>query len=130
MKISSKGRYALRIMVELADNDKNLLSIKDVANRQGISMKYLEQIVAKLCKSGLVEGFRGPNGGYKLTRSPEAITIAAILEATEGKIEIVDCLGENVKCERADKCKTKTCWDKLNSNIINYLKSVSLRDLM
>lgn len=130
MKISSKGRYALRVLVELADSKDELMSLKEISIRQDISIKYLEQIVAKLCKNGIVEGFRGPNGGYKLLKDPKEITIADILEATEGELKIVDCLGENQNCDRMKICKTKNCWERLNANINEYLKSVSLQDLL
>lgn len=127
MKISSKGRYALRIMVDLAQKDE-LTSIKEISIEQGISLKYLEQIVAMLQKANLVEGFRGPNGGYKLTRKPENIPLSEILEATEGKISIVGCLSGD--CDKSNACKTRNVWEKLNQNIYDYLKSVTLIDLI
>lgn len=127
MKISSKGRYALRIMVDLAQKDE-LTSIKEISTEQGISLKYLEQIVAMLLKANLVEGFRGPNGGYKLTREPENIPLSEILEATEGKISIVGCLSGG--CDRSNDCKTRNVWEKLNQNINDYLKGVMLSDLI
>ncbi len=127
MKISSKGRYALKIMVDLAQKNE-LTSIKEISTEQGISLKYLEQIASMLLKANLVEGVRGPNGGYKLTRKPENIQLSEILEATEGKISIVECLSTG--CDRSNACKTRNLWEKLNQNIYDYLKSVTLKDLI
>lgn len=130
MKISTKGRYALRIMIDLAEQKNQLTPIKDIAQRQEISIKYLEQIVSMLFKKNLVEGFRGPTGGYKLTKSPDKINVAEILEATEGPIAIVECLEKNNTCKREKICKSKNCWNKLNFLISDYLKSVTLQDIL
>lgn len=132
MMISTKGRYALRVMIDLAQNGKeNYVSLKDVAQRQNISMKYLEMIVAILNKGHLVKSLRGKSGGYKLTKSPSEYKVGEILKLTEGTLAPVMCLEENADvCERAGDCMTLPLWQKLDSVISQYLDSVTLEDVL
>ena len=132
MMISTKGRYALRVMIDLAQNDTGeYISLKDVAQRQGISMKYLEMIVSLLHKGHMVESQRGKSGGYRLIREPSEYTIEAILKLTEGTLAPVNCLGNDVNsCERAENCITLPLWKRLDDVIGNYLNSVTLQDLL
>lgn len=132
MMISTKGRYALRVMTDLAENGKNeYISLKDVAKRQNISMKYLEIIVAALNKGNLLISLRGKNGGYKLSKEPKDYTISEILKLTEGTLAPVMCLEEGIEnCERAGYCTTLPLWKKLDSVINNYLDSVTLDDVI
>lgn len=129
MKISTKGRYALQVMVEFAVHDGEVLSLKSVAESQGISLKYLEQIVQKLVKDQLLLSFRGANGGYKLAKQPNEITVAAILNATEGSLSVVNCLDQKT-CGNVCHCRVRKCWHKLNLLIDDYLRNVSLAELL
>ena len=132
MMVSTKGRYALRVMIELAQRDgDDYVPLKELAQRQGISDKYLEAIVKLLVKGGLVAGARGKGGGYRLSRAPEAYTVLSILERIEGKLAPVSCLEqEPVRCSRAPDCATLPLWEGLHARIEAYLGSVTLRDLM
>jgi len=132
MKISSKGRYALRMMIDVAENNKaGLITIKDVAERQKISTKYLEQIVTHLTRSKLLRSGRGAQGGYMLTKKPDEYTIGEILRAIEGDFAPVACLSDEVNlCERADMCKTLGFWEGLYKVIDQYVDSVTLADLI
>ena len=132
MLISTKGRYALRVMLSLAEhNSDEYIPLQLIADEQEISEKYLESIIVVLSKAGLVRGARGKNGGYKLTRSPKEYYIGEILKLTEGSLCPVSCLEDNPnKCERAESCKTLPMWEKLNTIIGNYLYSVTLNDLL
>lgn len=129
MKISTKGRYALQVMVEFADHADEVLSLKSVADTHQISLKYLEQIVQKLVKADLLISFRGANGGYKLNKRPSEITVAAILNATEGSLSVVTCMDKNT-CGNNCHCRVRKCWDKLNNLIDGYLQNVSLAELL
>ncbi|MBO4823006.1 MAG: Rrf2 family transcriptional regulator [Clostridia bacterium] len=129
MKISTKGRYAVRVMVEFAAHDGEVLSLKSVAEAQNISLKYLEQIVQMLVKADLLVSYRGTNGGYKLAKEPAQINVLSILRATEGDLSIVACLG-NETCVKHEHCRARKCWDKLNGLIDDYLQSVSLSKLL
>lgn len=129
MKISTKGRYALQVMVEFAAHDGDVLSLKSVAEAQNISLKYLEQIVQMLVKKGLLTSFRGANGGYKLSDRPDAITVAAILNATEGSLSVAPCMEKNA-CGNHCHCRARKCWDKLNDLIDEYLQNVTLAALL
>ena len=131
MMISTKGRYALRVMAELAcRSDEGYVSLKSVASNQEISEKYMESIISLLVKSGFVEGVRGKGGGYRLTKPPESYTLLSILNVTEGSLAPVACLehGSN-ECSRAPECKTLPVWQKLNEIINSYLSSVTLADI-
>lgn len=132
MMISTKGRYALRVMIDLAQNDRGeYISLKDVAQRQGISMKYLEMIVSLLHKGHMVESQRGKAGGYRLIREPSKYTVEEILKLTEGTLAPVNCLESDTNsCERAKNCITLPLWKKLDDVIGNYLNSVTLQDLL
>lgn len=129
MKISTKGRYALQIMVEFADHPDEVLSLKSVAEAHNISLKYLEQIVQMLVKNNLLISFRGANGGYKLNQSPAEITVASILKATEGSLSVVTCMDKNA-CGNNCHCRVRKCWDKLNGLIDEYLHNISLAELL
>ena len=132
MKISTRGRYALRLMMDLACcPGSDPVALKDVAERQGISPKYLEQIVGLLCKAGFVRSARGPQGGYRLSRAPENYTVGEILRLTEGSLAPVSCLedAENL-CERCSQCGTVDFWSGLYAEINRYIDKFSLADLV
>lgn len=132
MKISTKGRYALRLMLDLASNDSGTpIRLKDVAKRQGISEKYLEQIISILNKAGFVRSVRGPQGGYSLSRTPADYTVGMILRLTEGSLCPVDCAAEeNGSCDREDTCVTRMLWKKLDDAISGVVDHVSLEELL
>ena len=132
MMISTRGRYALRVVIDLAENkDKNYIPLKDIAARQDISQKYLESIMTLLSKNNIVDGVHGKGGGFRLNREPNKYSVGEILRITEGSLAPVACLAGNAKtCERADKCKTLPMWEKLDKIIEDYLDSVSLADLI
>ncbi len=129
--VSTRGRYALRVMIDLAEHGSGgFIPLKDVVKRQGISQKYLEGIMALLSKNNLVEGLRGKDGGYRLSRNPEDYRVAEILRITEGTLAPVACLDCNEKpCERASSCKTLPLWTELDKLISGYLEGVSIADL-
>ncbi|MGN0492409.1 MAG: RrF2 family transcriptional regulator [Acutalibacteraceae bacterium] len=131
MIISSKGRYALHVMTDLAEHGDGYVSLADISRRQEISLKYLEAIAALLNKAGLLESLRGKSGGYKLKKKPEEYTLREILEVTEGGIVPVNCacLTGNEECERSALCPTMPVWQKLDKIIGDYLESVTLKDL-
>lgn len=132
MKISTKGRYALRLMLDLAlNNTGEPIRIKDIAARQEISDKYLEQIISTLNKAGFVKSIRGPQGGYRLTKEPAQYTVGMILRLTEGSLAPVACLEDEVNtCERQDTCATLKLWQMLNSAISDVVDHVTLADLV
>lgn len=132
MLISTKGRYALRVMLELAQGEPGeCMPLPVIAQRQGISEKYLESIIAVLARAGLVEGQRGKGGGYRLSRELKDYLVGEIVRLTEGSLAPVSCLegGEN-PCPRACKCETLFMWENLETLINNYLDGVSLEDLV
>ena len=132
MKISTKGRYAIKLMLDLALYSKGQpVKIKEIAKRQGISEKYLESILKVLVQQRFLEGLRGKGGGYKLTRAPETYTVGSILRLTEGSLATVACLEEGAPaCPRMAECRTYPLWYKLDGMISEYLDSVTLADLM
>ena len=132
MTISSRGRYALRVLIDLAEHDDGAyLPMKEVARRQNISLKYLEKIMPLLVAAKLVEGIQGKGGGYRLTRTAEQYTMGEILRLTEGDLAPVACLECNAqKCERTADCRTLPMWSELNRRINEYLDSVTIADLM
>ncbi len=132
MKISTKGRYALRFMLELALNDtEKPVRIRDVAERQGISDKYLEQIISVLNKGGFVRSMRGPQGGYLLAKRPEEYTVGMILRLTEGSMAPVDCVdGAGKNCPKADECVTTIVWQKINDAVNGVIDHITLADLV
>ena len=131
MMISTKGRYALRVMIDLAEHDgAGPIALKDIAERQAISEKYLESIIAQLARAGYVQGHRGKGGGYLLTRRPAQYTVLELLVATEGPLVPVACMEqEHNGCSRASECKTLPMWKQLGDLINGYLGSISLEDL-
>lgn len=131
MLISTKGRYALRVMVEMARRkDEGYISLKSVAQRQGISEKYMEAIMKNLVSAGLTVGLRGKGGGYKLAVPPQACTAAAILRAAEGSLAPVACLEEGAElCERRDSCSTLPLWKELEDVVEKFLESYTLEQL-
>ena len=131
--ISTRGRYALRILLDLAEHqgESDYLPLKEVAERQEISEKYLESIVKSLVQAKILKGSRGKGGGYRLMKSPKECTLGSVLRLTEGDLAPVSCLEEGaVNCERASECPTLPTWMRLNSLIQQFLDSVSLADLM
>lgn len=132
MKISTKGRYALRLMLDLAsDVSGKPISIKEIAKRQEISDKYLEQIISVLNSAGFVRSVRGPQGGYMLKNRPENYTVGMILRLTEGSLSPVACVEDDaVHCERMDNCATMFVWKKLNDAISGVVDGVTLADLV
>ena len=131
MLVSTKGRYALRVMLELAQDDSAAyLPLPAIAERQGISEKYLESIISVLSKAGLVDGLRGKGGGYRLTRSPDQYTVEEILMLTEGSLAPVTCLTPGASpCDRLANCRTYEMWKGLNDLISNYFSHITLADL-
>lgn len=132
MKISTKGRYALRLMLDLAEHKNDgFIALKDIAERQGISKKYLEQIVSLLNKSDMLQANRGFQGGYKLAKAANQYTVASILRLTEGSLAPVVCLeGDSLHCTRSNACATLPVWQGLNRVINEYLDSVTLQDIL
>ncbi|MCI8496830.1 MAG: Rrf2 family transcriptional regulator [Clostridiales bacterium] len=132
MKISTKGRYALRLMLDLAQQEGDrYISLKEISSRQGISVKYLEQIIGNLCKAGLVQSSRGAQGGYRLTRPPGEYTIGAVLRTTEGNLSPVACLDQQPnQCSRCDDCITLEFWTGLARVIDEYVDGTTLQDLI
>ncbi|MGN1180615.1 MAG: RrF2 family transcriptional regulator [Suilimivivens sp.] len=132
MKISTKGRYALRLMLDLALHDNDApVRIKDIAARQDISDKYLEQIISSLNKAGYVKSIRGPQGGYKLAKDPSAYTVGMILRLTEGSLAPVACLDdEENMCDRQETCATLRLWQQLDDAIKSVVDTVTLANLV
>ncbi|HPP06812.1 MAG TPA: Rrf2 family transcriptional regulator [Syntrophorhabdaceae bacterium] len=132
MKISTKGRYGLRSMIDLAINSANNtpVFISDIAKRQNLSEKYLEHIFSALQKAGLVRAIRGRRGGYLLQKRPEEITLNEIIQALEGKISLVECVSDPNICPMAKRCVTRDLWHDLSGKIKEYLNGHSLHDLM
>lgn len=132
MKISTKGRYALRLMLDLAIYDTGEpVSLKDIAKRQEISEKYLEQIISVLNKAGFVRSIRGASGGYVLRRKPKEYTVGDILRLTEGSLSPVACVGEeSEECVRSGDCVTVLVWEKLDKAINDVVDNISLQDLV
>ncbi len=131
MVFSTKGRYALRLMVDLTlHNSGDYIALKDVSQRQNISVKYLEQIVPLLSKAGMLKSVRGPQGGYKLSKSPREYTAGDILRITEGSLSPVPCLENGADgCERRNECTTIDFWSGLYKAVTDYVDSVTLEDL-
>ena len=132
MMISTRGRYALRILVDLAENQQlGYVTLKEVAGRQEISEKYLESIVKQLVKEGILKALRGKGGGYCLGRLPEQINVLEVLELMEGTLAPVVCLEEEGKsCSRMAQCRTLPLWEGLNKTVRSYLSAYTIRDLM
>ena len=132
MKISTRGRYAIRVMLDLAEhNNGEYIPLMDIAKRQKISEKYLESIVSALSKNKLVAALRGKGGGYRLAKAPEEYTIGSILKVAEGSLAPIACLeDETNQCERAGECRTLKMWQDLYKLIDNYFENITLQDLL
>ena len=132
MMISTRGRYALRVMIDLAEHqDEGYIPMKDVAKRQGVSLGYMEKILPVLVKNGIVEGLQGKTGGYRLIRKPEEYTLGEILRLTEGSLAPVACLECGATpCEKAADCRTLPVWTELDRRINEYLDSVTVANLL
>ena len=132
MMVSSKGRYALRVMLDLAErSDGGYIRLSDIARRQNISRKYLESIMPELCRCRLVESALGKSGGYRLTRAPADYRVGEILSAAEKELAPVACLAKDAKkCERSDLCYTLPFWQGLEEQIRAYVNRYSLQDLL
>ena len=130
--VSTKGRYALTVMVDLARNgDKGYVSLSDIAERENLSMKYLESIISILNKGGMLQSLRGKNGGYKLARDPKDYSVNEILLLTEGTLSPVTCITqEGVHCDKAATCSTLPLWAGLDQTIENYLSEITLEDIL
>lgn len=132
MMISTRGRYALRVMADIAEQkDKKYVPMKEVAQRQGISLKYLEQILPVLTQNGFLEGVQGKGGGYRLVKSPEECRLGDILRLTEGDLAPVACLGHDAKtCERTEQCPTYPIWVEFYQMVNDYFDKKTIADLM
>ena len=131
MIVSTKGRYALRVMIDLAEHQaERYVPLKEVAERQEISEKYLENILKVLVQNGFLEGLRGKGGGYRLTRTPDQYTVAEILLLTEGSLAPVACLSCDEPCERADSCRTVGMWRRFEEITNEYFDGITVKDLM
>lgn len=133
MKISTRGRYALRLMLDLGTYNTGIpVSLKDIAARQQISEKYLEQIISVLNKAGFVRSIRGAQGGYSLTKAPSEYTVGMILRLTEGDLAPVECVafGNAGSCERRDGCVTVRVWNKINEAISGVVDNITLEDML
>lgn len=132
MLISTKGRYALRVMIDLAEHQSGgFIPLKEIAQRQDISEKYLESIIKLLVRARLLSGLRGKGGGYKLTKSPDQYTVGSILRLTENTLAPVSCLEEEAAaCPNAAECRTIALWQGLDKVIHDYLEQTTVADLM
>ena len=132
MMISTRGRYCLRVMIDLAEHQREgYIPMKDVAERQDISLKYLEKILPVLVTNGIVEGLQGKTGGYRLSRKPEEYTLGEILWLTEGSLAPVACLECGAApCDKTADCRTLPVWTELDRRINEYLNSVTVADLL
>ena len=132
MRISTKGRYALRLLLDLAEHrDDGYVALKDIAERQNISKKYLEQIVPILNRTDILKTNRGYQGGYKLAKDPSQYTIGMVLRVTEGSLAPVPCVDQDpIECERCDECLTLPMWKGLNKVVNEYLDGITLQDLL
>ncbi len=133
MKLSTKGRYGLRALIDLAQySEKEPVSITSISDRQGISERYLEQLMAMLKKAGLVKSIRGAGGGYILAKELEAISVGDVLRALEGSLEPVECSGLNPEegCKAADSCVTKYVWQRINDSINRTVDEIKLDQLV
>ncbi len=133
MRVSTKGRYALRMLVDLAEyHGEGFVALKDIAKRQGISKKYLEQIVPVLNKSKILQTNRGFQGGYRLAVPPNKITVGDVLRITEGSISPLACIDDNnyIECNRRDECATLFVWQGLKKAIDDYLDGITIQDIV
>ena len=132
MIVSTKGRYALRVMVSFAQKAPgDYIPLKEIAEEEGISQKYLESIMTTLSKAGFVDAVHGKGGGYRLNRSPEAYTVGSILKLTEGGIAAVSCTSQGASaCSRSQCCQAKPMWDRLDKMIDDFFEGITIADLL
>ena len=132
MKISTRGRYALRVMIDLAEQySSKYIPLKDVVARQNISQKYVESIMTDLSKAGLLDGHHGKNGGYRLIKEPEYITVKDVLSVTEGDLAPVSCLEKNATpCSFSGECRTLSMWKNFYNLINDFFSGITIKDLM
>ncbi len=132
LMVSTRGRYALRVLVDLAEQDSDrYITLREIAERQEISEKYLESIAKELVKAGFLDGLRGKGGGYRLAQLPEEIGVLDVLKLTEGSLAPVACLEEGAKsCPRASNCRTLPLWEGLNRVVCEYLRHYTVRELV
>lgn len=132
MMISTRGRYALRVMIDLAErNSVEFIPLKEIASAQELSEKYLESIVKVLVQNGLLEGVRGKGGGYRMMKKPEECTVSSVLKLTEVGLAPVACLEDDAEpCPRAAQCRTLPMWKKLHAMLTEFLESITIADLM
>jgi len=132
MIVSTRGRYALRVMIDLAEQNREAyIPLKDISERQGISLKYMEAIMTTLSKAGFVDGIRGKSGGYRLNRAPNEYKVKEILELTEGTLAPVACLECGApECDRKSVCRTLPLWEGLNDSITSYLDTKTIADFI
>lgn len=131
MIVSTKGRYALRVMVNLAQHSNEYVPLKEIAEAEHMSQKYLESIMAVLSKAGFVDAVHGKGGGYRLNRDPEGYTIGSILKLTEGSLAAVSCTSQGpAACDRSECCQTKPMWDRLDKMIDEFFEGITIADLL
>jgi len=132
MIVSTKGRYALRVMVHFAQRgNENYIPLKEIAEAEGISQKYLETIMSALSKAGFVDAVHGKGGGYRLNRTPEQYTVGSILKLTEGSLSAVSCTSQGAAaCSRTECCQAKPMWDKLDKMIDDFFEGITIGDLL
>ena len=132
MIVSTKGRYALRVMVHFAQRgNENYIPLKEIAEAEGISQKYLETIMSALSKAGFVDAVHGKGGGYRLNRTPEEYTVGSILKLTEGSLSAVSCTSQGAAaCSRTECCQAKPMWDKLDKMIDDFFEGITIADLL
>ena len=132
MLVSTRGRYAIRVMIDLAEHmNGKYIPMKEIADRQDVSLKYMTKIMQALTKSGMLDGQHGKGGGYKLNRDPEEYRVGDILRLTEGTLAPVACIDEtDCKCYRSFECRTRPMWNELDKLISEYLDGITIADLM
>ena len=132
MIVSTKGRYALRVMVHFAQRgNEGFIPLKEIAEAEGISQKYLETIMSTLSKAGFVDAVHGKGGGYRLNRSPEEYTVGSILKLTEGNLSAVSCTSQGAAaCSRTECCTAKPMWDRLDKMIDDFFEGITIGDLL
>ena len=132
MIVSTKGRYALRVMVHFAQRgNEGFIPLKEIAEAEGISQKYLETIMSTLSKAGFVDAVHGKGGGYRLNRSPEDYTVGSILKLTEGSLSAVSCTSQGAAaCSRTECCQAKPMWDRLDKMIDDFFEGITIGDLL
>ena len=132
MLVSTRGRYAIRVMIDLAEHmNGKYIPMKEIADRQDVSLKYMTKIMQALTKSSMLDGQHGKGGGYKLNRDPEEYRVGDILRLTEGTLAPVACIDEtDCKCDRSFECRTRPMWNELDKLISEYLDGITIADLM